>query len=423
MKPIIEVENLSKSYHLRLSQMNGGTLREAIAETVKAPFKRAGQDNSADVLWALKNVSFAVEQGETLGVIGNNGAGKSTLLKILSRITRPTAGRANLRGRVGSLLEVGTGFHPELTGRENVFLNGAILGMKRREIESKYDEIVAFAEVEKFLETPVKHYSSGMFMRLAFSVAAHLEPEILIVDEVLAVGDVNFQHKCLDKMQEIMRRGHTILFVSHNMAAITRLCRRAIALDKGQIVSAGETSAVVGEYLNSNWGLSAEKHWENAHEAPQNETIRLRRARVVNRRGETVGTTSITEAVGIEITYDVLESGHILIPNFHFYNQERTLVFVVQDTGGEWRRRRREPGSYKTTAWIPPNFLNEGNLIVEIAVSSHVPQTRVHVHVADAVGFDVVDNTEENPTRGDYKGKIFGLVRPLVDWTTEVYSK
>ncbi|MCO6045368.1 ABC transporter ATP-binding protein [Aeoliella sp. ICT_H6.2] len=254
-KPIITVENLGKAYRLGLREEKYPTFRDALVGAAKAPFKRfqhlSGGGNQDDLFWALKDVSFEVQPGEVVGIIGRNGAGKSTLLKVLSRITDPTAGRAVLRGRVASLLEVGTGFHPELSGRENIYLNGSILGMKKVEIDRKFDEIVAFAEVEKFLDTPVKRYSSGMYVRLAFAVAAHLEPEILIVDEVLAVGDAQFQKKCLGKMQEVAQgQGRTVLFVSHNMAAVQRLCKYAILLADGQVRHIGETGVVVDDYLH-----------------------------------------------------------------------------------------------------------------------------------------------------------------------------
>src|SRR6266478_2622367 len=250
MKPIITVEHLSKRY--RIGTLQGHkSLREAIAAGVSAPLSRLrnGKDNANETIWALKDVSFEVAPGEVVGIIGRNGAGKSTLLKILSRITKPTKGRVELNGRVGSLLEVGTGFHSELTGRENIFLNGAILGMTRREIERKFDEIVAFAETGEFLDTPVKHYSSGMTVRLAFAVAAHLEPEILIIDEVLAVGDVVFQKKCLGKMQSAANSGRTVLFVSHNMQTVAGLTERAILLRSGRVASMGRSSEIIEQYL------------------------------------------------------------------------------------------------------------------------------------------------------------------------------
>src|SRR5437763_10506052 len=254
MKPIVRIEDVSKRY--RIGGLLPGyefTLREVVGHALAAPLKRLRRRDGPrqQTLWALSEVNLEVGKGELVGIIGHNGAGKSTLLKILSRITRPTTGEVEIYGRVGSLLEVGTGFHPDLTGRENVYLNGAVLGMKRTEIARKFDEIVAFSELEKFIETPVKFYSSGMYVRLAFSVAAHLEPEILIMDEVLAVGDVAFQQKCLDKMHEIRRRGHTIFFVSHNLPAVTRLCKRVILWERGRVVAAGSAHEAGHRHLNT----------------------------------------------------------------------------------------------------------------------------------------------------------------------------
>ena len=245
----VQVENISKLYQIGRAQVQHDTLRDALVDRLKHLGRRRAPDDASDHIWALKDVSFDVKQGEVMGIVGRNGAGKSTLLKILSRVTEPTEGRALIHGRVGSLLEVGTGFHPELTGRENIYLNGAILGMRREEIERKFDEIVAFAEVEGLLDTPMKHYSSGMQMRLAFAVAAHLEPDIFLVDEALAVGDVAFQKKCLGKMEDVAKTGRTVLFVSHNMAAIEHLCHRAYLFDKGHLVGAGKTHDVVEAYL------------------------------------------------------------------------------------------------------------------------------------------------------------------------------
>jgi lipopolysaccharide transport system ATP-binding protein len=253
MPPIITVENLCKTYRLGARQAPYATLRESLVNAVKAPLHwlKRSRRNGAETLHALRDVSFTVEPGEVVGIIGRNGAGKSTLLKILSRITEPTRGEVIIRGRVGSLLEVGTGFHPELTGRDNIYLNGAILGMKRREIARKFDEIVAFAEVDRFIDTAVKYYSSGMYMRLAFAVAAHLEPEILIVDEVLAVGDAEFQKKCLGKMSDVARQGRTVLFVSHNMAAVQNLCANGVLLSQGRIQTLGKVSEVISRYLSA----------------------------------------------------------------------------------------------------------------------------------------------------------------------------
>ncbi|MCA1637048.1 MAG: ABC transporter ATP-binding protein, partial [Acidobacteria bacterium] len=414
MTTVIKAENLSKLYYLGAGKSD--SLRDAVMNFVKKP----ALSKEKHKLWALHDVSFEVKDGETLGIIGNNGAGKSTLLKILSRITKPTTGTAQLKGRVGSLLEVGTGFHNELTGRENIYLNGAILGMKRAEIEKQFDEIVAFSELEKFLDTPVKHYSSGMYMRLAFAVAAHLEPEILIVDEVLAVGDADFQHKCLDKMQAIMNEGRTILFVSHNMSAIMRLCSRAIALKKGKIVQEGATQTVVNEYLGADWGVSAERVWENESEAPQNKVVRLKSVRVIDENGKTAQSLDITRRIGLQTSYEVLQAGHILITAFHIYGRDRQYLFGLQDVMSDWRQRERETGIYTSTVWIPKNFFNEGGFVVDVAISSHVPATRVHVHEGEAVGFEVVDNLTGRTTRGDYQGTIQGFIRPNFEWQTEL---
>ena len=265
----IRAENLGKKYHIGPLQMAGGrytygSLRDSIASAASAPFRivrswigRDQQGNDADpAIWALKDVSFEIKRGDIVGVIGRNGAGKSTLLKLLARITKPTLGRAEIRGRVGSLLEVGTGFHPELTGRDNIYLNGSILGMKRAEIAARFDEIVAFAEVEQFIDTPVKHFSSGMYLRLAFAVAAHLETDVLLVDEVLAVGDYRFQEKCLGKMRDVATTGRTILFVSHSMASIQRLCRRAMEFSGGRLVADSTPAAVISQYIGGNLGDS-----------------------------------------------------------------------------------------------------------------------------------------------------------------------
>ncbi|MBK8810593.1 MAG: ATP-binding cassette domain-containing protein [Acidobacteria bacterium] len=409
----VEVNNLSKLYFL--GERKSNSLREVLAG-----FGRSGARRE---LWALRDVSFKVEAGETLGIIGRNGAGKSTLLKILSRVTKPTSGTASLSGRVGSLLEVGTGFHNELSGRDNIFLNGAILGMKRTEIARKFDEIVSFAEIEAFLDTPVKHYSSGMYMRLAFAIAAHLDTEILIVDEVLAVGDAEFQKKCLGKMQDIRESGRTVLFVSHDMAAITRVCSRAIAFNKGEIVDRGESAEVVRSYLTATWRVDSEKNFEGDASA-ESAFVRLNKVRVVNGRGETAGSHEISERIGIESTYEVLKEGEILLPNIQLYNHSRQLLFTVQDVTADWIRRPKERGVYTSTVWIPGNFMAEGTFYLNYAIVTHYPQSRVHLIAHDAVSFDVVDRmTGNNTARGDYVGTMEGLIRPVLEWSTEFSSK
>ncbi len=417
MTAVIKAENLSKLY--RLGAAKSDSLRDALMNFVKKSLRSKEKDE----LWALRDVSFSLAEGETVGIIGNNGAGKSMLLKILSRITKPTGGTVELRGRVGSLLEVGTGFHNELTGRENIFLNGAILGMKGAEIEKQFDEIVAFSELEKFLDTPVKHYSSGMYMRLAFAVAAHLEPEILIVDEVLAVGDMAFQKKCLNKMREVSQSGRTILFVSHDLSAITRICSRGIALSDGKIVSDGATTDVVRQYLSSSWGMTAERSFEADKRPPASEFVKLKKVRIVDETGKGAGSFDVRRKIGIEVTYEVLQAGKILLPNFQVYNQERVHLFTIQDVASDWRGRTKEKGEYVSTTWIPGNLMAEGSFFINVAVVTYLPKMNVHFNAVEVVSFDVVDLMTGDTARGDYVGKMEGAVRPLVDWETSFNGK
>ena len=323
---------------------------------------------------------------------------------------------------MGSLLEVGTGFHPELTGRENIFLNGAILGMKRAEIQRKFDAIVAFAEVEKFIDTPVKHYSSGMFLRLAFAVAAHLEPEILIVDEVLAVGDAGFQRKCLDQMKEVSQHGRTVLFVSHNMPAISRLCPRTVLLNEGKLLEDGPSNQVISTYLQSGLGTTAEREWPDLAKAPGNHIARLVAVRVRTEENESSEAIDIRRPVGIEMEFQVLEPGHVLVPNHKFFNEEGVTVFVASDPDPSWRRQPRPAGRYTSTAWIPGNFLAEGSIIVEAALSTFDPEI-VHFDERDAVAFQVVDSRDGDSARGDYAGPMPGVVRPILEWTTQFNPK
>jgi lipopolysaccharide transport system ATP-binding protein len=414
---VVQIENVSKRY--RIGGLHPGymTVREMVGDAITAPLRRLrGTNGDYQMLWALREVNLEIRQGELVGIIGHNGAGKSTLLKILSRITRPTIGRVEMFGRVGSLLEVGTGFHPDLTGRENVYLSGAVLGMRRAEIERKFDQIIAFAEMEKFVETAVKFYSSGMYLRLAFSVAAHLEPEIIIMDEVLAVGDAAFQQKCLDKMHDLRRQGRTILFVSHNMPAITRLCKRAILLEAGKVVADGEPHTVVNRYLSSNWNAGAQREWPDAA-APGDAIVRLRRVGVCNEHGEPTTVVYIHRPFRIEVSYDVNEAGHVLLPVVELCNEEGTEVFSTHDTNEEWRRMERPPGRYTSAVTIPGNLLAEGSLLAHVSVMSHFPATILHIRENNAVAFQVVDTDDGNTARGDYVGPMPGVVRPLLHWT------
>jgi lipopolysaccharide transport system ATP-binding protein len=420
MEPVfVSVEGVSKRYRIGGLPAAYDSLRESLARSVAARLRRlrgGGEGEDDTTLWALRDVSFEVRRGEILGIVGRNGAGKSTLLKILSRITRPSTGRVEIYGRVGSLLEVGTGFHPDLTGRENVYLNGAVLGMRKVEIDAKFDEIVAFSELERFIETPVKHYSSGMYVRLAFSVAAHLEPEILIMDEVLAVGDMAFQQKCLDKMNEIRRQGRTIFFVSHNLPAITRLCKRAVLIERGRLVADGHPQEVVNRYLSTSWGAGAERVWGD--DAPGDSVARLCRVRVTGEDGETAAAVDVRRESRIEVTYDVLEEGHALVPVVELYNEEGTEVFSTHDTGAEWRRRPRPVGRYTSAVRLPGNLLAEGTLIAHVSIMSHFPSTILHARAANAVAFQVLDEPGGVSARGDYAGPMPGVVRPLLEWET-----
>ncbi|MGE0705471.1 MAG: ABC transporter ATP-binding protein, partial [Vicinamibacterales bacterium] len=422
----IRAEGLGKRYRLGAIQEKRGvkTLGERITETCASPFRRArrwrkaaetpaaGADQS---IWALQDASFEIDYGQVVGLVGPNGAGKSTLLKILARITEPSHGHADVNGRIGSLLEVGTGFHQELTGRENIFLNGAILGMEKAEIVNKFDEIVAFAEVDRFLDTPVKRYSSGMYVRLAFAVAAHLEPEILLVDEVLAVGDSRFQKKCLAKMEDVASSGRTVIFVSHNMAAVTRICARAILLDGGRLVDDGEAHRVVTSYLSASHGTRAEKAWTDSASAPGGEVCRLRGVRIVAPDGTTTPSADIRRPVGVEIDFEVTRPGSILLPHFHLWNEDGVHVFSALDLDPDWRQRPRPRGRYVSIGWIPGNLLSEGMMLVDVVVQTLDPN-RVEINAPTIVGFQVIDTVDGSGARGDYTGALRGAVRPRLEW-------
>ena len=422
----IWVEHLSKEYRIGTRQQTYRTLRDTVSEAMMTPFRRArklwqGEASGAaelyETFWALDDVSFEIPRGEVVGLIGRNGAGKSTLLKILSQITEPATGQVTLYGRVGSLLEVGTGFHGELTGRDNIYLNGAILGMRRREVSKKFDEIVDFAEVEQFIDTPVKHYSSGMYLRLAFAVAAHLEPEILLVDEVLAVGDARFQRKCLQKMQDVGQEGRTVIFVSHNMPAITRLCQRALLLEADQLQHDGPAPQVVGTYLNLGSGTSAMREWPEPVVRSSEDIVRLCAVRVRAQDRCLTDVIDIRQPVGLEMEYEVVQEGYILMPHFHLLNEEGTHVFSAHDTDPVWRPRPRPIGRYTSTAWIPGNLLAEGMLFVDAALTTLDPNIHQFTE-RQVVAFQVVDTTAGDAARGDWAGRMKGVVRPLLQWQT-----
>ncbi len=418
----IKVENVGKRYVIDHQKQQGRyryeTLGGAMANfwkraynTLRHPLSSFENRLEHEEFWALKDINFEINQGDRVGIIGRNGAGKSTLLKILSRITAPTTGKITIKGRVSSLLEVGTGFHPELTGRENIFLNGAILGMKRQEIKAKFDEIVAFAEVEKFLDTPVKHYSSGMYVRLAFAVAAHLEPEILIVDEVLAVGDAQFQKKCLGKMEEVGREGRTVIFVSHSMPTVTSLCSKAILLQSGQIDKIGLTSEVIMYYYTSGQSSPASANFKEKHIGDK--YVRLLKGEIKNVNGQVALEVRIDEPVTVEMTVEVLsDDTRDLVPNFHFYTASGECAFItVSDKLLKYKKRK-----YTFICYLPEYLLNEGAYFVGLAISSFDPSVVVHFFERNALSFNVNDTMENSSTRSGWVGAMPGIVRPKLLW-------
>ncbi|MDN5942121.1 MAG: ABC transporter ATP-binding protein, partial [Nitrospira sp.] len=373
-------------------------------------------------VWPVRDVSFEVQCGDIVGIVGRNGAGKSTLLKLLSRITEPTSGRAHMYGRVGTLLEVGTGFHPELTGRDNIYLSGIIYGMKKQEIDKRFDEIVAFSGVEKYIDTPVKRYSSGMYVRLAFAVGAHMDCEVLIVDEVLAVGDTQFQKKCLNKMHDMGGQGRTVLFVSHNMDAVTRLCKRVILLDQGKVIADGSAHEVVGTYMHAAASKRASKEWTDLSTAPGDDVARLCGVRVKTIEGQIPEIIDIRQTFAIEIEIEVLRPGWVLTPNFELYSDEGACIFESFDWDPTWRRCSRPVGRYVSRAWIPGNLLSEGYHFVTVHCASIDP-FRIMIKVEEVVGFRVVDSHEGDSARGDYTGDMIGAVRPMLKWTTQLVSR
>ena len=406
---VIRAEGLGKRYRRGVTGPPE-TLRDALTRVIKSPFS-AMRRPSQEYFWALHDVALEVRHGEVLGLIGRNGAGKTTLLKILSRITRPTTGRAAIHGRVRSLLEVGTGFHGELSGRENTYLSGSILGMGKREIDRKFDEIVAFAEVDKFIDTPVKHYSSGMYVRLAFAVAAHLEPEILLIDEVLAVGDASFQKKCLGKMGDVAKQGRTIVFVSHNMTALRRMCTRAIWLEGGRALNSGDPGKVIDHYLQKNTVATLETVWPDDTTAPGNERVRLRSVRVIP---ETDGSELITvhTPLKIEFTYWNYVPEAILNVSMIVYNIEEICVF---NSGPG--HAPRPAGLIRQTVTIPQDFLNAGSYYINVMI---VKDASVGILLqTNAVCFEIV----EGEVMGNWYGKTPGAVRPKLPWKTEVIDR
>jgi lipopolysaccharide transport system ATP-binding protein len=402
----IRAENLGKQYRVGERQPYR-TFREMLS--------RAEPERRDEWFWALSEVSFELERGEALGIIGRNGAGKSTLLKILSRITEPTEGQAVIEGRVGSLLEVGTGFHAELTGRENVLLNGSVLGMPHAEIRRKFDDIVSFADVERFIDTPVKRYSTGMRARLAFAVAAHLEPDILIVDEVLAVGDAEFQKKCMGKMGESARSGRTVLFVSHNMAAVESLCSRVIWLDGGRCRADGPPSEVISQYLTTSFSALTERNWPDPEDAPGNDRVRIHSARIRPEEGSPQDPIYVTSPFALEVEYWNLREGARLNVSLHVFNEQDIMVFnALPMEERVWQGQPFPRGLFRDVCHIPGDLLNSGVHRIQLMIvedSAHV----IH-QMDDMLMFEVRDMGAE---RGGWYGEWEGAVRPRLKWETE----
>ncbi len=391
------------------------TLRDTIADTFRAPFRRrttkqdsTGHEAHNSELWALDGINFEVQRGEVLGIIGRNGSGKSTLLKLLSGITRPSRGRIEIRGRLGTLLEVGAGFHPELTGRENIYLNGAILGMKRREIARKFDEIVDFSECGHMLDTPIKHYSSGMYVRLAFSVAAHLETEILLVDEVLAVGDSVFQKKCLGKIGQAAHQGRTVLFVSHNLLAVDSLCTRAICLHEGKIVQDGSPSQVTSTYLKKWIPTFSEVVYDDIHSAPGNDQIRLRRARVRPLEETTGGEITVNTPFIVEFEYWKLAAIPCIDFAVQIFNEHGVNVFAT----APFEEPASPAGLLRSSFQVPAHLMNNGTYQVHLYVFMN--HSTVIAEWEDLITFEVLDAPSK--TRGSYLGGWPGALRPHLEW-------
>ena len=410
-KNAIEVNGIGKRY--RLGAAGGDraysykSLRDILAEVPRKLLRRH-EAKAPPTFWALKDISFDVAEGEVVGLIGRNGAGKSTFLKVLSRVTDPTEGRILLHGRIGSLLEVGTGFHPELTGRENIFLNGAILGMRRAEIVRHFDAIVAFAEVEKFIDTPVKHYSSGMYLRLAFAVAAHLEPEILLVDEVLAVGDAAFQKKCLGKMADISQQGRTVVFVSHNMTALRSLCTRAVWLNEGKVMEDGPAGAVVDHYLQKNAASNLESRWDNPATAPGDHRARLHLVRV-NVKSADTDQIKVSTPLEIEFQYWNFVPDAVLNVSIFLYTLEELCVFNITSEADP-----RPAGLIRHTVRIPGDFLNTGAYYLNFMLV--VDTSKAIFTQKNVVAFEV----EEGEREGNWYGRVPGAVRPKLQWSAAV---
>lgn len=412
---VVSVRGLSKRYRLGTSAAPYGRLTESLSEGISSLFskkKRKSRQHAPEHVWALRDVSFDVGEGEVIGIIGRNGAGKTTLLKVLSRITEPTSGEARVRGRVGSLLEVGAGFHHELTGRENVLLNGSILGMPRKEIERRFDEIVAFSEVERFIDTPIKRYSSGMLVRLAFAVAAHLEPDVLIVDEVLAVGDAAFQKKCLGRMGEVGTSGRTVLFVSHNMGAVRALCQRGLVLNSGSVGFDGSASDAIAAYMTEIGEVEGggEVAWSSEDPSrPRTEEIALNRIRLIGPSGQPQSVFDTDTSIRVEIDYEILRPLRGTRFVLGVYTPEGELAFNTTDHN--IRSEIDAPGRYRNSATIPSRLLNRRNYI--IVLSFDIPPLRIILPPKEYMSFTVSGVGHHG---SEFPEQWAGAVSPAIEW-------
>ncbi len=430
----IKIENLSKQY--RLGLVSGRTLSHDINRLWQTrirrredPYLKISESNignlrgESEYVWALKDINLEVEVGEVLGIIGKNGAGKSTLLKILSRVTAPTTGIIKARGRIVSLLEVGTGFHQEMTGRENIFLNGAILGMTKAEIRSRLEEIVDFAGVERYIDTPVKRYSSGMMVRLGFAVAAHMEPEILVVDEVLAVGDAEFQRKAVGKMQDVSRKDkRTVLFVSHNMGSVGDLCTRGIILKNGNIEKAGSIGEIIDIYLKSGQNIDTIREWGNITTAPGNELIKIRRISTVNRNREILQYTLTKDTFGIYLEYELLCDMQYFTHGVNLFNSSGIHIFSSHDSNQYNKNVTLVKGTYFTIAWVPGNLLQPGDYLVSIAFMRYNPFI-VLFHQQDLLRIQIIDTKINSSNPEDCKKDLPGLIKPKLNWEQRVLNE
>ncbi|MFN0058375.1 MAG: ABC transporter ATP-binding protein [Planctomycetota bacterium] len=415
-RAVIAARGLGKRYEIGARGPAGRSLRAALTDFTQRGWRRLMRPRERAAHWALRGVDFSINEGEVVGIVGRNGAGKSTILKLLARITEPSEGEVRLRGRVGSLLEVGAGFHSELTGRENIFLSGSILGMRRQEIVRRFADIVAFAGIEQFIDTPVKHYSSGMYMRLAFAVAAHLDTEILLVDEVLAVGDVQFQKRCLLKMEEVGRHGRTVLFVSHSMPIIVRLCTRALLLEDGHITRDGAPGDVVYEYTHQGKGLIAECEWRER--APADDCVRLNAVRVLNTAAGPCASFDVRDEVVVEFCYEVLAAGASYNAAFICHNQDGVVLFSSADNApaAVAREDATRAGVRTARCRIPGDLLTEGYYSITAIISSTTGGCSTHLRQDECLRFLVTDAAAGDSARGTFGGEMPGVIRPKLTW-------